>query len=194
MPECAIGMPMPNGPHGLPLLIASVSMVSPTIIAGEDFTVKFSEGPGIPKDWIGIFKEGETPGVNVLTGYLYFAGATSGSVTFKLPNLPPGKYFAAMFTNDSYTEVTNRVSFTAAPPEILFIEDAKLVESGMFLRWPTESGRSYLIQKSTVLGDWTDVATAVATGAFHETTIKLDRVINPTGFLRVKRLYNFRSW
>jgi hypothetical protein len=168
--------------------IASVSMASPTFTAGENFSVDFADGPGIPKDWIGIFKEGETPGVNVLTAYLYFGGATSGSVTFKLPDLPPGNYFAVMFTNDSYTEVSNRVPFTAVPPEILPIEEVRLVGTGLLLRWPTETGRSYLIQKSTALNGWTDLSTVVAAGSFYETTLPLDRVVNPSGFFRVKRL------
>ena len=29
--------------------------------------------------------------------------------------LPPGNYFAALFVNDSYTEVSNRVTFTVTP-------------------------------------------------------------------------------
>jgi len=93
-----------------------------------------------------------------------------------------------MFTNDSYTEVSNRVPFTAVPPEILPIEEVRLVGTGLLLRWPTENGRSYLIQKSTALGNWTDVATVVATGSFYETTLQVDRIINPSGFFRVKRL------
>ena len=68
--------------------IASVSMDSANVTAGGDFTVRFTDGPGIPKDWIGLYKQGETPGDNVLTSYLYFGGATSGSVTFKLPDQP----------------------------------------------------------------------------------------------------------
>jgi hypothetical protein len=163
-------------------------MESANITAGEDFTVSFTDGPGIPKDWIGLYKQGETPGDNVLTSYLYFGGATSGSVTFKLPDLPPGHYFAVMFTNDSYTEVSNRIPFTVAPPDTFPIEEVRLVGAGLLLRWPTEAGRSYLIQKSNSLGTWTDVSTVLATGSSFETTIPVDRVVNPTGFFRVKRL------
>ena len=93
--------------------IAQVSMASATVTAGQDFTVNFSGGPGIPKDWIGLHAAGGTPGLAPLLAYLYFAGATAGSVTFQLPDLPPGDYFVSMFTNDSYTEVSNRFNFTA---------------------------------------------------------------------------------
>lgn len=97
-------------------LIANVSMVSTTVVAGQDFTVNFSGGPGIPKDWIGLHAAGGTPGLAPLLAYLYFAGATAGSVTFSMPELTPGDYFVSMFTNDSYTEVSNRFSFTVVAP------------------------------------------------------------------------------
>lgn len=96
--------------------IATVSMSSTTVAAGQDFTVEFSGGPGIPKDWIGLHAAGGTPGLAPLLEYLYFGGATSGSVTFSLPNLPPGDYFVSMFTNDSYTEVSNRFHFSIVAP------------------------------------------------------------------------------
>ncbi len=96
--------------------IATVSTATETITAGGDLVVDFVNSPGLPKDWIGIFKQGENPGIDVLTAYQYFGGSTSGSVTFKLPDLPPGNYFAAMFTNDSYTEVSNRLPFVVAAP------------------------------------------------------------------------------
>lgn len=97
-------------------LIAEVSMESATVPAGQDFTVHFTGGPGIPKDWIGLHEAGGTPGLAPLLSYLYFAGATSGAVTFSLPDLPPGDYFVSMFTNDSYTEVSNRFHFSVIAP------------------------------------------------------------------------------
>lgn len=99
-------------PFSVGSLNASVSMASSSVKQGSDFSVQFSGGPGIPKDWIGLFNDGGTPGIDPLIAYLYFEGRTSGSVTFKLPSLPAGKYYVAMFTNDSYTEVSNRFSFS----------------------------------------------------------------------------------
>ncbi|RYD34020.1 MAG: phosphohydrolase [Verrucomicrobiaceae bacterium] len=95
--------------------IAEVSMASTTVVAGQDFMVNFSGGPGIPKDWIGLHAAGGTPGLAPLLVYLYFGGATAGSVTVHLPDLPPGEYFTSMFTNDSYTEVSNRFYFSVVP-------------------------------------------------------------------------------
>lgn len=92
--------------------ISSLSMESKIISQGDDFIVSFSDGPGTPKDWMGLFKRGETPGVDTLTHYLYVEGKTSGSVTFNLPTLPPGEYFLALFVDDSYTEVSPRLNIT----------------------------------------------------------------------------------
>lgn len=103
-------------PFSIGTTIASVWMPSATVPLGNPFTVNFSGGPGIPKDWIGVFAAGSTPGIDELIAYLYFAGATSGSVTFDLPALPAGDYFVAMFTNDSYTEVSNRFAFSVVAP------------------------------------------------------------------------------
>ena len=165
--------------------ITNVTMESGQITEGEDFTVNFTGGPGIPKDWMGVFKQGDVPGVDVLTAYLYFAGATSGSVTFHLPDLPPGDYFVAMFTNDSYTEVSNRFLFSiVGKPELQF-EHAGMENSQMRFRWKSENGKSYRIQKSTGLNSWADLRTVVASGPNHEEFVPIDRIAQPNCFFRV---------
>ena len=166
--------------------IAGVSMAANQVTAGDPFTVTFTNGPGIPKDWIGLFKQGETPGVNVLTAYLYFGGATNGNVTFNLPALAPGDYFVAMFTNDSYTEVSNRFNFTVVAPPAPEIESTKLETGQMRLRWKAQSGRTYVIEKSTGLADWTAVATLVATGTSEEALIPADPEAESKCFYRVR--------
>jgi hypothetical protein len=90
--------------------IGNVSMPSTVLAPNADFTVNFSNGPGTPKDYIGIFRAGATPGVDVLVDYLYVDGRPAGSVTFT-NDLPDGDYFVALYINDSYTEVSNRVAF-----------------------------------------------------------------------------------
>lgn len=166
--------------------ITSVTMSSGEITAGEDFTVTFAKGPGIPKDWMGIFKQGDVPGVDVLTAYLYFAGATSGEVTFHLPDLPPGNYFVAMFTNDSYTEVSNRFLFTVVGKPELKIEQCGIEGNQMRFRWNTESGKNYTIQKSSNgLTGWDDVKSVVASGSTHEELVAIDLIGQPNCFFRV---------
>ncbi len=170
-------------------LISGVSMDSPTVEQGADFTVHFTNGPGIPKDWLGIFKQGQTPGVDVLTAYLYFAGASNGSATFHLPNLPPGDYFVAMFTNDSYTEVSNRFLFTVPGKPELKIENSSIEGDTMRLRWNSENGKTYKVQKSTGLkNDWTDIRTVSATGPSHEELIPINRAAEPSCYFRVTDL------
>ena len=166
-------------------LITGVSMESAVIQAGQDFTVTFNNGPGIPKDWIGLFKQGEVPGIDVLTAYLYFAGATTGSVTFQLPDLPPGDYFVAMFTNDSYTEVSNRFLFTVVAPPKIELENHSIEGDQMRFRWKSQNGKTYKIQRSTSLNSWTDVRTVVANGSSHEEIVAIDRVVDPRCYFRV---------
>jgi acid phosphatase type 7 len=81
---------------------------------GEYITATWSDAPGIIKDWLGIYKEGDDPNVVPLSRYTYFGGLPEGSTTLTdtlLPDLP-GEYFMVMFTNDSYNEVSNRVYFS----------------------------------------------------------------------------------
>jgi hypothetical protein len=91
--------------------IATVTMANTALAASEDFDIAFENGPGIPKDYLGIFHLGDTPGVDKLVAYYYFEGKASGSVHVT-DDLADGNYFVAMFTNDSYDEVSNRVEFS----------------------------------------------------------------------------------
>ena len=59
---------------------------------GEDVVISFSGGPGNAKDWVGIYKEGQTPGDVNSTDYKYVDGKTSGELVFD--PLPVGKYDA----------------------------------------------------------------------------------------------------
>jgi hypothetical protein len=154
-------------------LIASTTMAATSINAGDDFTVTFAEGPGIPKDWIGLYRDGDTPGIQELVHYLYFNGITNGQVTFSLPNLPAGRYWVAMFTNDSYTEVSNRTYFDVVALEFT---ETLLETNQMRLRWKSVPGTTYVVQKTTNLStnDWQDVQTVVATGSTHQALVPLD--------------------
>lgn len=111
----------------------------------EPITVTFADGPGIPKDYMGIFARGEDPANGNLIGYVYFEGKTRGSVTFPAGQLPTavGDYFLAMFTNDSYTEVSNRFDFTVVPavplPVTLVSFTGAAAPNGNVLKWATAS-------------------------------------------------------
>lgn len=166
-------------------LIARVEMTAAKVAQGDTFSVTFAEGPGIPKDWIGLYRDGDTPGLQELVQYLYFNGSTSGQVTFDLPDLPAGRYWVAMFTNDSYTEVSNRVTFDVVP---LAFEESRLDNGQMRLRWKTVPGESYTVQKNASLtpGTWIDVETLTATGNTLETTVPVE-ISAQRGFYRIRR-------
>lgn len=85
---------------------------------GEPIVPNWKDAPGIVKDWIGIYKEGYRPDQstdpNSGYSYTYFNGLAQGSIEIPQKNLPkePGEYYMAIFTNDLYLEVSNRVHFT----------------------------------------------------------------------------------
>lgn len=93
----------------------------------EPIVVTWSNTPGIAKDWIGIYKAEDIPEVHSSDesgySYTYFDGVPYGTAVIGEKERPKvgGKYFAAVFTNDSYTEVTNRAYFE--------IEDSREVPS-----------------------------------------------------------------
>lgn len=155
--------------------------------AGMPFVVNFSDGPGIPKDYIGIFREGVTPGVGddgVLVDYLYFGGVTTGYVTFQ--NTPaPGNYFVALYTNDSYTAVSNVATFTVPEPPVFKIQHAEMSGGQMHLTLQTQAGKTYIVQRSTNLVDWEDVLTTVGDGSVKVLSANPDPGVTNRCFFRV---------
>jgi hypothetical protein len=175
-------------PFAVGSLISTLNLASATVPQGQAFSVKFAGGPGTPKDWVGLFKAGETPGVDVLTAYLYVGGRTEGSVLFDLPDLPPGDYFAALFVNDSYTEVSPRAAFTVTGTTAMEAPDTTLNGHELRLRWRSTPGRTYVIQKNHDLAaGWTDVRTVMPSGTFHEEILMVDPAAEPRAFFRLMR-------
>ncbi|MEO8516604.1 MAG: T9SS type A sorting domain-containing protein, partial [Flavobacterium sp.] len=94
-------------------IVTELWINKPTYDLGEQISASWTDAPGIVKDWLGIYHQGDNPNVNPLVSYTYFGGLAEGSKNIVSPELPTqtGTYFIAMFTNDSYNEVSNRVSF-----------------------------------------------------------------------------------
>lgn len=84
----------------------------------ENIIATWTDAPGIIKDWIGIYNEGDDPNEDPLVSYTYFDGQPEGSKIIPDENLPTeaGDYFIVIFTDDSYNEVSNRVSFQVEDP------------------------------------------------------------------------------
>jgi hypothetical protein len=78
--------------------------------------VVYEFGPGNERDWIGVYRMGETPGTTPSTDWEYVAGA-NGSVWVSATE--NGKYFIAFFENDGYTEIADRLFiYISSEPEI----------------------------------------------------------------------------
>jgi len=117
--------PTPTGatatptPTPTPTSQASISTNKGNYAVGESITVNFSNGPGNPKDWIGIYKSTDTPGVQNSTKWLYVngtqtatTGISTGSVTFTGGLASAGSYKVGFFLNDGYTTICNYVNIT----------------------------------------------------------------------------------
>lgn len=98
--------------------ITSLWIDQPVYDLGQEIVATWTDAPGIVKDWLGIYNEGDEPNSDPLLSYAYFGGVASGTKTLTDSLLPTaaGDYFIVMFTNDSYTEVSNRVHFTVVNP------------------------------------------------------------------------------
>ena len=89
---------------------------------GEAITVGFTNGPANPKDWIGIYKAGQTPGSIGSTIWSYLdgtssgtAGKASGSVTLQKGLTAVGEYRAYLLENDGYTILASEPITVAVP-------------------------------------------------------------------------------
>ena len=95
---------------------AAITLDKPRYAPSQTITVTYVNGPGLAKDWIGLYKKGDKPGSIASTTWSYVSGK-SGTLTFTLKNA--GEYFAAFFTNDVYTEIASRVNFYVGKTPIL---------------------------------------------------------------------------
>ncbi len=96
----------------------------PVYDLGEDIVATWTDAPGIVKDWLGIYHSGDDPDNDPLLIYAYFDGVAHGSKTLTDTLVPDaaGDYFIVMFTNDSYTEVSNREYFSVIDPSTAGVE------------------------------------------------------------------------
>jgi hypothetical protein len=119
--------------------ISSLSIAKNVFEATEKINFSFENGPGTPKDYIGIYKEGDVYGVQELTHYIYVNGESFGMVEWENHNLPAGNYYAYLFTNDSYDAVSNKVEFTVLEESTSM--DNKTGDNGIQIRQDPVSGK-----------------------------------------------------
>jgi hypothetical protein len=110
-------------------------------------------------------------------------GRTSGSVTFQ--NIPaPGNYYVGLFTNDSYTNVSNLLNFTVPEPPVLELADVTASGGKLQISLQTKTGRTYLVQRSQNLTDWENLGSAAGLGTLQ--TFEADPVnLTERSFFRI---------
>jgi hypothetical protein len=91
--------------------ITTLTTNQSTYNLGEYISASWIDGPGNPKDWLGIYPD--TASYDDFISYTYIDGLPSGTKNIPDSAMPqqPGNYFIVLFTNDSYDEVSNRVYF-----------------------------------------------------------------------------------
>ena len=111
--------------------ITHLILDQPVYNLGSNMIATWTDAPGIVKDWLGIYHEGDDPNADPLVIYSYFNGVAFGSQTLTDTLLPtnPGDYYIAMFTNDTYTEVSNKFHFTILDPNAGLDDEIKVDES-----------------------------------------------------------------
>ncbi|MFD2159724.1 fibronectin type III domain-containing protein [Rubritalea tangerina] len=143
--------------------IATLTLPKTTYHHSEDILATFLNGPANPKDWLGVYRQGEEPGTGELLNYVYVDGRPAGDVTV-VEDLPIGAYYLSLFTNDSYTEVSNRVSFNVEP-QVFKLDSFTIQGTQASLLWATQAGVNYTLQKSADLKTWQDLSSYLGDGS-----------------------------
>lgn len=145
--------------------ITTLTTNKTTYNLGEYISATWLDGPGNPKDWLGIFHEGANPNVDTLLSYTYIDGQPNGNHDIPQANMPQqaGNYFIVLFTNDSYNEVSNRVSFemvgTPLPLHLLDF-NGKIEGMSHLLSWQVageDPQERYTLQHGTNGKDYADI-------------------------------------
>lgn len=106
----------------------------PIVNASNPITANYKYGPGGSKDWVGIYKKGQTPG-NVNSTTWSYVNTTNGNtlstgtLSFTYALATNTEYFAAFFTNDGYTEIAPRIPFYVGPVPVLSAAQQAYAES-----------------------------------------------------------------
>ena len=152
---------------------------------GESITINFSDGPGNPKDWVGLYRPDMTPGDVGSLVWAYVSGTdtageglTDGSVTFA-NGMAVGDYKAIYFENDGYGQLASTTFSVAAaelPEGVLFAEDFDGLALGPWVS-DSESGGDGTDWTATAPTGW-----VTATGDAHGATAGGDTVTEFDGW------------
>ncbi|MBS2537471.1 hypothetical protein KGQ20_32425 [Catenulispora sp. NF23] len=92
--------------------VSTLTTATPTVTNGSSVTFNYATpaATNSAKNWIGIYKPGDTPGTQASTAWQYTPG-TGGSTTFTA-NYGPGNYEVYYFNNDGYTVLAGPIGLT----------------------------------------------------------------------------------
>ena len=95
---------------------------------GRRVRVAWHNAPGYRRDWIGIWKRGDT---DLYNDYLTFAytGRDAWPASTTIAGLAPGRYVARLMKDDGYAELA-KTSFTVAHPELERVDLRLAVRAG----------------------------------------------------------------
>jgi hypothetical protein len=162
---------------------------------GEYISATWVDGPGNPKDWLGIYRQGDDPNVDPLISYTYIDGKPAGNKNVADTSMPQqaGNYFLVLFTNDSYNEVSNRVYFQMAGstlPVHLLDFYGKVQGMAHLLEWKTtgeEPATRYILQHGTDGIHFRDIYTTRANLALNgRYACMFDTPANGVNYYRLK--------
>jgi hypothetical protein len=95
----------------IPVLEADKNVFMPN----EPIGFRFSNAPNLTKDWIGLYKEGQTPGKENSLKWQYISSG-NGSISFSA--LSVGDYFISYFMQDGYYEPGERIYVQVQAPAV----------------------------------------------------------------------------
>jgi hypothetical protein len=95
-----------------PSAVPQVIVAGP-VKSGDPIKVSWNGSPGNKRDWIGLYKAGES-NTHQYIKWLYTDGAVDGDVSFS-DSLPPGEYVARLLIDNGYEEFAGSAPFTVTP-------------------------------------------------------------------------------
>nr|WP_314497316.1 fibronectin type III domain-containing protein [uncultured Chryseobacterium sp.] len=116
-------------------IVTELWINKPVYTLGENISASWTDSPGIIKDWLGIYPQNISVPDDNFISYTYFDGVTQGTKIIQGAGVPAaaGNYYMVMFTNDSYTEVSNRVQFQVTSGNLGTDETTNKTEKNVIL-------------------------------------------------------------
>ena len=103
----------------------SISITDTSVIPGETITIDYKYTPEGQNAWIGIYRKGEEPH-SVLSYKWKYTPAQSGSMNFTIDET--NEYYAVLFEDEGYTEISERILFYVGPEPQISLEKSEFEE------------------------------------------------------------------